>query len=265
MSLVRPASGRPRASSACIGPLASCSALGRAGSASHARQRRLAPAASSVDQVDVRRGAVGRGDGDRPRRRRCRAPSVPTTCTPGPRAGRRARPATPATSLGAEHARRRRRSRARPPARRRSRVANSRSRSTRNSRPSKTWWTCSRSQDRRCRSATLDRAASRSPTSWLSRRLRSTAVEVLAQALAGLAGDLVDVRDDAVEVAVLVDPLGGGLRARRPARRAGCRWTRRPARRGRCTARAATPYLACTAAGRHPGQLGDARGPGRAR
>jgi hypothetical protein len=34
---------------------------------------------------------------------------------------------------------------------------------------------------------------------------------VLAQAVADLALDLVDVRDDAVEVAVRDDPLGGGL------------------------------------------------------
>ena len=53
------------------------------------------------------------------------------------------------------------------------RSANSRSRSTRNSRPSKTWCTSSRSHGWRSRSST-DSGSSRSSTSRLSRRLRST-------------------------------------------------------------------------------------------
>ena len=81
--------------------------------------------------------------------------------------------------------------------------------------------------------------------------------EVLAQRLALLAGDLVGVRDDVVEAVELVDPLGGEPRADTRARRAGCRRSRRRGRRARGSAPGGTPYFASTAAGRHPGQVGD--------
>ena len=55
--------------------------------------------------------------------------------------------------------------------------------------------------------------SSRSRTSSLIRRLRITSAEVLAQRLARLAGDLVDLRATiSSRVAELVDPLGRGLR-----------------------------------------------------
>ena len=63
-------------------------------------------------------------------------------------------------------------------------------------------------------------------------------VEVLSQRLPRLARNGIDVGHQGVEGAVGVDPFRGGLRARRRARPAGCRWSRPPGRRCRDSGRA---------------------------
>ncbi|GMA85045.1 hypothetical protein GCM10025868_02950 [Angustibacter aerolatus] len=90
-------------------------------------------------------------------------------------------------------------------------VANSRSRSTRNSRPSKTWCTSSRSHWRRSRSAGFSGRLEVAHQS-VEAPVAQHALEVLAQVVAGLALDLVDVGHHALQAAVQVDPLGGRLR-----------------------------------------------------
>ena len=144
------------------------------------------------------------------RRRPRPAPNSPTTCSPA--VGGRVRRAATLPPPARPGARRPGRSRLRPRAPARRSVLNSRSRSTRNSSPSNTWWTCSRSQERSWRSSRLT-GSSRSSTSRLSRRLRITPSRWSRRLSPGLAADGPGVRDDAVEAAVRGEPLRGGLLA----------------------------------------------------
>ena len=153
----------------------------------------------------------------RPRRHRSRRRSRAPTCR-----RRRARLAGPparcsatqsATASGASDRSRRRRSRTRPREPLASTSAKRRSRRTRNSRRSKTSCTSSRLHCARSRSARRSTPTGASLTSWLSRRLRSTWSRWSRSDSPGLALDLVDARDDALEVAELGDPLRGRLGA----------------------------------------------------
>ncbi len=87
-------------------------------------------------------------------------------------------------------------------------VSNSRSRSTRNSRPSKSVCTSCRSHGRSARSAGAELEVEVADQR-VELPVADHVAEVLAQRLALLAGDLVGVGDDVVEPVVLVDPLGG--------------------------------------------------------
>ena len=208
--------------------------------------------------VDVRRGAVGRGQRQRLRVTACRGPTRRRRARPTRDAGaRRARPASrrprPAPSTDCRRA-------SKPPRPRPRRLEGLEQplaqhpelqavedlvHLRRGPRPG--------APGRRDRDWQLEVADQR-----VEPAVAEHAVEVLAQALAGLALDLVDVRDDAVEVAVLVIHLAAVF-GPTPGTPAGCRWSRRPARPGRCSARAARRTSPRTACGRHPGQLGDAR------
>jgi hypothetical protein len=81
-----------------------------------------------------------------------------------------------------------------------------------------------------------------------------------AQVVADLALHLVDVVDEGSDVAVLLDQLGGGLLARGPGCRAGCRWgrPRSAANSGYCAGD--RPYFSCTASGVMPAHVGHAAG-----
>ena len=173
MSRSSPASGMPRAASASIGPLASCSTLGRAGSASQAAEgllvRRVEPRRSSTyaapssvakasavhvagagapvpDRVhaDPAAGAGVLGQPAAPARR-CRAPASLTSKPDS---------STASSSVGI--------------------ASSSRSRSTRNSSPSKSVCTACRSHGWPRRGPSGPTSSSRSQTSALSRRLRIT-------------------------------------------------------------------------------------------
>ena len=171
MSLVMPASGRPRACSACSGPLASCSALGAAGVAEPGAQALLGRLVEGGD-VEVGGGAAGRGDGDAPRRRRCRGPT-PDHVDADPRAGRRVLVEPRRHLLGGEHAAVDVEARTRPPprpprgCRRAGRAAPGTPGRRRPGAPGRGPRPGGPARARRPRAA-------RRSTSWLSRRLRST-------------------------------------------------------------------------------------------
>ena len=91
-------------------------------------------------------------------------------------------------------------------------VANSRSRSTRNSRLSKSLCTSCRSHGCAARSVTVA-VSVEVADQRVEPAVADHVAEVLAERVAGLALDLVGVGDDVVEAVVLGDPLGGGLGA----------------------------------------------------
>ena len=170
VSEVRPARSQPRAQIASSGPLASCIALCRSGSAEPVDQRGLV----GTVQLGRRRRTPRRRRRPGPARSRLRGPNPSGRSRPRRCARRwRARPASRPTPRAAGS---RPRDRTRPPARPRPRWASassSRSRSTRNSSPSNNWWVASRFHGRRSRSSMVS-GSSRSSTSALICRLRST-------------------------------------------------------------------------------------------
>ena len=250
--------------SASSGPFASCSALGRAGSASQPasatsssgvivgrrRSRRHAPPSASprrrATRVDLT-GAAGPlpDDVDSPAR------SARRRARPASRPPRRLRAGRPSTSG------RRRRSRGSSA----ESVSNSRSRSTRNSRLSKTWCTSSRSHGRAAVSATVALQLEVADQG-VDPAVADHVGQVLPQRVAGLARDLVDPGDDLLEGPELVDPLRGGLRADPGHARqvvAGLPHHRRQVGIVRRRRRRSAGRHRCR---RHPGQLGDARASG---
>ena len=170
MSRSRPRSGQPRAASASIGPLASCSTFGWCGSPIH--ETSAASSSGVMPSTRHRRGSALAGrEGDGEHVAGARAPA-PSTCTPTrwPLLALAASqsPTWPGSSCVM--------SRAKPESSissSDSSVSNSRSRSTRNSRPSKSVCTSLRSHGCIARSAGTS-GRSRSQTSALSRRLRIT-------------------------------------------------------------------------------------------
>ena len=209
MSLVTPARFQPCWRSASSGPLTSCAALGADGSASHAPS---AASSSALDDV-WRRG-----------RRRCRRPP-PARCRSasrcrGPRCPRKASPTRrPSRACSSSHwldlvrgraGWRRRRNPRSASGSAAATVANSRSRSTRNCRLSNSSCTSSRSHCAGPSSSTA--TVERDVAHQLGQLpVAHDAGEVLAQRVAGLALDRVDLRDQLVERAVLANPLRRGL------------------------------------------------------
>ena len=112
----------------------------------------------------------------------------------------------------AEHGRRSRRSRSRPPARLAVSVWNSRSRSTRNCRLSKSLCTSSRSHWPSTQVLRADRHR-HVPDQLGQLPVAQHAGQVRPQRVAGLALDLVDPLDQRGQRAELADPLGRGLLA----------------------------------------------------
>ena len=171
----------------------SCVAFGTAASASQARQRRVVVGAQRV-RVEVGRRAVGRRRARRRSARRCRGPTGP---------GRRRRPGSPSRACSSSHC-----------VdlvgveplvadveallglgRRRPRVANSRSRSTRNCRSSKSVCTSSRSHC--CARELVDRRVELDVADQFGQLpVAQHAGQVLAQRVADLALDGVDLLDE---------------------------------------------------------------------
>ena len=247
-----PAARGPR--SAISGPLASCRTFGAArvgepcGQRGEGRRRR-ASTRSSVARGTVRgRHAPARG------RRRGPGPSARPRATPtARRACAAARPpppvrtAAPSSTVEPALGLRLAASAA---------CANSRSRSTRNSRPSKTWCTSSRSHGRTVRSASAERQLE-VVDQPVEPPVAQHLVEVGAQALARLAPDLRararrcrrDRRRRSSHLAAVFGPTPGT-----PGRLS----LVSPTRAARSLyALGGTPYRAWTACRGHPGQLGD--------
>ena len=262
MSQTRPASVKPRAANACIGPLASCSTLGCARIGQPGGQRplvvlgqrrgievgavvvrgrdgqgRQVPRAASQVPVDGQAGPLGRR---MPRGQPARRPGRAGELTRSP-----ARACLPA-GLEVGLARARRPSSVRPCGS----VWYSRSRSTRNCRVSNSWWIVSRSQALGSRSPAPRRPSRRQVADQRGElAVAQHAGQVLAQRVAGLALDLVDAVDQRGQRAELGDPLRSRSSPPRRGCRAGCRSGRREPRRSRGTA----PGTARTSRAPRPG------------
>ncbi len=167
VSFVSPARVRPRAARACIGPFASCRAFAFVTSASHS-----ASACSSSGARVVRSTYAARPLSSaiaRPLASPAPFAHVPSTNSP-------ARPVIPASHVSTSPSPSTTPSTLTSPSASGCAVpsvANRRSRSTLNSRPSKTRCTSSRFQSWRARSSGVTGSGT-STSSWLRRRLRST-------------------------------------------------------------------------------------------